>query len=110
MNLDAFDVIVANLPYVAEGEWPDLQPEVRGFDPRGALVAGRDGAEIVVRLIEVSPSHPERGGVVAVEIGDGQAARVSAAARERFPDGDVCVIKDLAGIDRVVRIQRQEGG
>ena len=43
----AFDLILANLPYVAERDWPSLQPEVTQWEPREALLAGPDGLDAI---------------------------------------------------------------
>lgn len=101
-----FDVIVANLPYVSAREWVALAPEVRDFEPREALVGGIAGTEAVERLLAEAPPHLAPGGVLAMEIGATQGAAVSGMARRAFPDGDVCVRTDLAGLDRVVQIRR----
>jgi release factor glutamine methyltransferase len=103
-GLGLFDVIVANLPYVDAREWASLQPEVRDYEPREALVADDDGCALIERLLAQAPQHTERGATVAVEIGFAQAERIAACALSHFPAADVTVIKDLAGIDRVVRV------
>lgn len=96
------DVIVANLPYIPASYWQSLQPEVRDYEPREALVGGERGDEVIERLLREAPAHLRPGGVIAVEVGAGQAQRVSDIASQCFPDGTVSVIKDLAGIERVV--------
>jgi release factor glutamine methyltransferase len=95
-----FELILANLPYVAEPEWPTLQPEVAGWEPREALVSGADGLDAIRALIprvEV--------GVLALEVGEGQAEAVRALLRE---SGFAAIETrlDLAGIERVVLGER----
>ena len=46
-----FDLLVANLPYVSEGEWDRLAPEIRRFEPREALVSGPTGLEAIEGLL-----------------------------------------------------------
>jgi release factor glutamine methyltransferase len=104
-----FDVIVANLPYVSAAEWELVQPEIREYEPREALVGGASGTEAVERLLREAPPHLAPGGLLAAEIGATQGARLLAVARECFPDAHVCVIKDLAGLDRVLEIRRRGG-
>lgn len=104
----AFDVIVANLPYVSEAEWSGLEPEVREWEPRDALVAGPTGTEAIGRLLASAPPHLAAGGVLAVEIGATQAAALTKGVEAHFPDASACVIKDLAGLDRVVVVRRGE--
>ena len=96
-----FDLLVANLPYVTEGEWEGLAPEIRGFEPRAALVAGPTGLEAIERLLGEIAVAKQRPGVVALEVGEGQAATVMELVR-RAGYGRVGVRRDLAGIDRVV--------
>jgi len=93
-----FDLIVANLPYVSEVEWPTLAPEVTDWEPREALLAGPDGLDVLrVAIPAVAGLTP----VLALEVGVGQDAAVGAlliesgfAAVESRPD--------LAGIPRIV--------
>jgi release factor glutamine methyltransferase len=105
----AFDLIVANLPYVAEADWPSLQPEVTEWEPREALLAGPDGLDAIrafLRRLRLScriatTKTKSAGEVVALEVGEGQAVAVAGLMEEAgFEAIDVC--KDLAGIERVV--------
>ena len=100
-----FDVIVANLPYVSADDGDSLQPEIRDHEPREALVAGQAGTEAIERLLEAVPAHLAPGGILAAEIGATQGAYLLAAARRCFPDGEACVKKDLAGLDRVLVVR-----
>src|SRR3954453_3669194 len=51
-----YDLVVANLPYVREDEWDSLQPEIRLYEPRTALVSGEDGLDAIRSLIAQAPS------------------------------------------------------
>jgi len=73
---ERFDLIIANLPYIASGDLPALQREVRQ-DPLTALDGGPDGLAIIERLIARSPGRLTTGGTLALEIGHDQAARVT---------------------------------
>lgn len=106
----AFDVIVANLPYVSAAEWQSLAPEIRQHEPRGALVSGDGGTEAIERLLRQAPSHLAPGGLFAAEIGAPQGVRLLAVAHGCFPDAEVCVMKDLAGLDRVLVVRGAGGG
>jgi release factor glutamine methyltransferase len=97
----AFDLLVANLPYVSEDEWQDLAPEIREYEPREALVAGQTGLEAIEALAEELLDLAPRPRVVALEIGAGQAELVSKLVRAAGYT-DVEVRSDLAGHDRVV--------
>jgi release factor glutamine methyltransferase len=86
-----YDLVVANLPYVREDEWDSLQPEIRSFEPREALVAGADGLDVIRGLIAAAPA----GTRLALEHAPGQAAAVRALLR------DAATRADLAGRERV---------
>lgn len=95
-----FDVIVANLPYIATGEMAGLSPEVRR-DPVLALDGGDDGLALVSRLIESAPVFLSAGGVLALEIGHDQAGRVEfllTANNYR----DIKKLRDYQGIERIL--------
>ena len=96
-----FDAIAANLPYVRSGEIDQLQDEVSGFEPRLALDGGADGLDLVRRLAAAAPAQLKPGGMLALEIGDGQAAE-TATILEAADFTAVECHKDLAGIERVV--------
>jgi release factor glutamine methyltransferase len=93
-----FDVIVANLPYVSRQDRDQLAPEVLR-DPEGALFAGERGDEIVRRLIEEAPPRLRAGGLLALEIGLGQAERLVDFLREKNYR-DIEAKNDYAGVTR----------
>jgi release factor glutamine methyltransferase len=90
-----FDVIVANLPYISRHDRDELAPEVLR-DPEVALFAGEKGDEIIRRLIEVAPSHLNRHGFVALEIGLGQECALIEFLREKNY-GDIEAKNDYSG-------------
>jgi len=101
-----FDLILANLPYVAERDWPSLQPEVTQWEPREALLAGPDGLDAYRALIPECAGHLHRHpeqmtGAVAVEVGDGQAPAVAELMRGSGLE-KIETRRDLAGIERIV--------
>jgi release factor glutamine methyltransferase len=112
-----FDLVLANLPYVAERDWSTLQPEVTQWEPREALLAGLDGLDVYRDLLadrgrglsriagQTSAAPASRGArapfAIAVEVGEGQAPAVAELVREAGFDR-VQTRRDLAGIDRVV--------
>lgn len=98
-----FDVLVSNPPYVAEAEHGGLAPEVRDWEPRSALVApGDDGTRVLERLVEGAPRFVAAGGLVALEVGAGQAEAVAEAVRRTEGLGAPVVLKDLTRRDRIV--------
>jgi release factor glutamine methyltransferase len=95
-----FDLVTANPPYIPEGDLATLPLDIRAFEPRLALLGGQDGLEVVTRIIGGAPRFLFSGGVLAVEMGMGQAAAVQALLSEAgFTD--VRVDKDYGGHDRV---------
>jgi release factor glutamine methyltransferase len=68
-----FDLIVSNPPYIPSAEIATLQPEVRDFDPRGALDGGADGLEFYRLIALQAKAFMKPGGKIIVEFGDGQA-------------------------------------
>lgn len=102
----SFDLVFANLPYVAERDWPSLQPEVTQWEPREALLAGPDGLDAYRSFIpecgRALARYPGQSSTtLAVEVGEGQAPAVAALMREAG-FGEIEVRRDLAGIERVV--------
>lgn len=102
---DAYDMIVSNPPYIPTRTIDDLAEEVRLHDPRMALDGGADGLVFYRKIIKESAPHLERGGWLLFEIGWEQADAVSEMMRENG-FAEVRVIKDLAGLDRVVEGRR----
>jgi release factor glutamine methyltransferase len=96
---ERFDLIVSNPPYVAEAEWDRLQPEIRDFEPKSALVAGPDGLASYRALAPECARLLATEGALALEVGLGQADAVTALLAA---DGLVVVERrrDLAGIER----------
>jgi release factor glutamine methyltransferase len=98
---DGWDLLVANLPYVSEAEWDGLEPDIRDWEPREALVAGPTGLEAIDGLLrDVALSEPEVR-AIGLEVGAGQAPTVAELVRRAGFDR-VETRRDLAGIERVV--------
>jgi len=93
-----FDVIVANLPYVAMTDRPTLSREVL-HDPETALFGGERGDELVRRLIEAAPAHLRPGGLLALELGLGQAGDLATLMAEKNYH-DIITEADYAGVTR----------
>ncbi|NGZ59931.1 MAG: peptide chain release factor N(5)-glutamine methyltransferase [Nitrospira sp. LK265] len=102
----AVDVVVSNPPYIAETAWGDLQPEVRDFEPRLALVAGQRGTEFHERLLDDARPFLVLGGLLVMELGQGQAPLVRQAAERAGGYTGLQTVKDEAGIERVMIARR----
>jgi len=102
-----FDVIAANPPYVSSGLVDDIELGGRR-EPRMALDGGPDGLRFYRPLAAQALPLLVAGGTLAVEIGDEQGPAVAAVFRETG-FADVRVLRDLAGLDRVVMGVRAAG-
>lgn len=100
-----FDVISANPPYVEDGDWDSLDPVIRLYEDPGALRAGADGLDVVRRIAAEAQCHLRDGGLLAVEIGAGQAHATRAIVQEHGYD-NIEFQPDLAGIERILLAQK----
>jgi protein-(glutamine-N5) methyltransferase, release factor-specific len=96
-----FDAILSNPPYISEEEWRHLAPDVRDYEPRQALVGGKDGLAVIRQLIQEAKRSLAPGGFLAIEIGASQGDRVVALA-QASGYAKTRLVQDLAGLDRVV--------
>jgi release factor glutamine methyltransferase len=96
-----FDLIVSNPPYIPTADLPGLQPEVRDYEPRGALDGGSDGLDLYRRIIPEAPDYLNAGGWLILEMGIGQVTDVLALFRETGKFSELFTAKDPGGIDRV---------
>lgn len=96
-----FDLIVSNPPYIAQGEMAGLAPEVRDWEPRGALTPGGDGLDAYRAIARGAPARLMPGGRLLLEIGPTQGAAVSALLAAQGLTA-IRVLPDLDGRDRVV--------
>jgi release factor glutamine methyltransferase len=100
-------LIVANLPYVPTGAIDGLMPEVARHEPRQALDGGLDGLELNRRLLAEAEARLAAPGLLLLEMGEEQAQALREQVRRIFPTAEVAVLKDLAGHDRVLRVERR---
>ena len=96
-----FNIIVCNPPYIKSGEIPAIQREVREFEPRVALDGGEDGLDFYRRIADEIKPHLAKDGMLILECGEGQTEAILALFKKREY---AMVIKDLAGVDRFVKI------
>jgi release factor glutamine methyltransferase len=99
---ESFDVIVSNPPDVPETDAERLQPEVRDWEPEGALFGGPDGLDVIRALVAGAHRHLRPGGLLALEVGAGQAQPVVELLEASGAYGDVRVIRDYADKERFV--------
>lgn len=97
---EEFDVIASNPPYLVEGD-EEIWPEVKQYDPAVALYGGDDGLDCYRDLAAGAGPRLKQGGKIFLEVGDGQAPFVAELLRNGGLD-DITILKDYAGIERVV--------
>jgi release factor glutamine methyltransferase len=101
-----FDLIVANPPYIASAEIESLQPEVRDYEPRGALDGGDDGIAAYRRIIPAAANRLHSGGALILEIGWDQGPAVTRLSEHSGFYRDCQCIADDSGRDRVMAMTR----
>ncbi len=99
---ERFDLIVSNPPYIPTGDLAGLQPEVRDFEPTGALDGGPDGLDFYRLIIPAAPDYLNPGGWLLFEVGIGQAEQILGLFEEAGRFGEFFTAKDPGGIERVV--------
>ena len=100
-----FDLILSNPPYVVRPEIEGLAEEVRR-EPAIALNGGEDGLDFYRRILSQADSFLREGGCLLLEIGQGQALKVTDLMKESGQFREPQVFRDLSGIERVVKAQR----
>jgi len=91
-----FDLIIANLPYVPAARWRFLESQVRDFEPKGAIVAGRDGLKLLKQFCQTVGAYLNQPSLVALEIDDSQGVLVQNLLQIALPDHRVYFAPDLA--------------
>lgn len=105
---NTYTAILSNPPYIPQADIETLAPEVRCKEPMTALCGGTDGLDFYRRLCAEAPDMLEAGGFMAFEVGIHQAETVATLAEEHPLIERTEIIKDYAGIDRVVVAWRKK--
>lgn len=96
-----FNLILCNPPYVKSGEIPELQREVREYEPHIALDGGEDGLDFYRRIAEEVKSYLAKDGMLIMECGEGQASAIIELFKKRQY---ALIMRDLTGAERFVKI------
>jgi release factor glutamine methyltransferase len=99
----SFDIIVSNPPYIKTADIEKLQPEIKDFEPRGALDGGEDGLKFFKEIIAAAPPYLKTGGYLILEVGAGEDLEVSEMIKSSRKFEEPGSYKDLSGIKRVVK-------
>jgi release factor glutamine methyltransferase len=102
----SFDLITANPPYIKSSDIAGLQREVRDWEPVKALNGGADGLDYYRKILSKAAGYLKESGWIFFELGFGQSEAVAEiAGRSGFRN--ITVVKDFAGIDRVLKAEKQ---
>jgi release factor glutamine methyltransferase len=102
-----FDFVLSNPPYVADGEWEKLPPDVRKFEPKAALLAGPRGTEVIEKLLSQAAARLHAGGHLLMEISPQIHEPVCGLVRAQSGLELLPTVKDLARLPRVVQVRKK---
>lgn len=105
IDLGLFDVIVSNPPYISEND-PNVEDNVRKFEPSEALFAHDDGLELIKNWFVLATTLLKPKGLILFEIGSTQGAVVKNFTESKKLFSEVQIIKDLSGLDRTLKCVR----
>lgn len=109
-QLDLFDLIVSNPPYVTAAEYEALDRNVKDYEPRAALYAGPDGLDVYRKITEEVTQFLKPDGILLLEIGYQQGPAVRGLLEQTAAFAQIRIDKDLQGHDRVVTALRAGAG
>ena len=101
-----FDLIVSNPPYLSDLDWEKVQPEIKKYEPSGALLSGEDGLDFYRKITFGAEGMLAHGGWLMFEVGMGQKDAVSGMIKKTGKFKSLEVVNDLSGIPRVVKAQK----
>ncbi len=105
-----FDIIIANAPYIPDGDRPGLIVDVSDYEPSLALFAGGDGLDAYRRIFEAVSGYLAQSGAFVLEYGDPvQGRELRAMAAANIPGAELSVIRDLAARERGLAVRKQPG-
>ena len=99
---EKFDIIVSNPPYIKTEEIDTLDKEVKDYEPRIALDGGEDGLDFYRRICEGAKHRLSEHGKLFLEAGYGEAEEIKKMLENDF---NVEIIKDISGIDRIIKAE-----
>lgn len=102
-----FDLITANLPYVSEADWQELEPELKNFEPRAALVPGPHGDESFFWILPFLENYLKPGGMALLEIGCDQGKTLLEQAVRHCKESRCDLLLDLSNRERFLRIMKK---
>jgi release factor glutamine methyltransferase len=107
LDVEKFDLIVCNPPYVSAAEYEKLDRNVRDYEPKLALFAGHDGLDVYRRIAQKVDDFLKPGAALMLEIGYAQGPAVRKLLEKTGAFGEIKVEKDLQKNDRVVTAKKK---
>jgi release factor glutamine methyltransferase len=98
------NLILANLPYIPETQYAQLEPEIVKYEPKSALTAGPDGLDAYRRLFAQAPQYLLRGGKIICELDPPQIPELKTIILRNIPSATIEVTPDLQGNERLVTV------
>ena len=105
-GLNVYDFILTNPPYIPTDVIDTLQPEVKDFEPKMALDGGKDGLDLIRKIIDDAPDHLNPKAWILMEIGDDQGEAVLEYAKNTKKYTNLEIIVDLEGKNRIFKAQK----
>lgn len=99
----SFDLVCANLPYIPTGKLSEVNS--LPYEPRLALDGGKDGLDLIRRLLNLLPAKIHHPGLILLEIEALQGQVALSLAKDTFPGSKISLRQDLAGLDRLIQIE-----
>lgn len=107
MNKKQFDFVISNPPYIASKVFPKIQKDVRKYEPKIALVSGKDGLTVIKKIISQAPGFLKPNGYLIMEIGYDQGDAIKKLLKKdtRYSPESIIIKKDYANLDRIAIAQ-----
>jgi len=105
VQLETFDCIISNPPYIGEDEIDLMDKSVLDYEPHTALFAENNGLDLYEKMAFELPFYLKTDGYLFMEIGFGQGEKLLELYRQAFPDKMVTIEKDLSGLDRMLIVK-----
>jgi release factor glutamine methyltransferase len=108
LDVNKFDLIICNPPYVSTAEFEKLQKNVKDYEPKPALLAGEDGLDIYRQIIEKADQFLKPDGALMLEIGYAQGKKIKELLEQAGYFSQIKIEKDFHNNDRIAIARKQK--